>query len=266
MPKVLNGIIFGRAIVFYFSAPHIFAIEYSPEDIEKEGESIIIGEEGTIVKDGIAKLDWSLIQSSFGHSGGLLTSRYSYSYGTYELGLLNLIPEYRWREISILLEGLTQQTVNTKWIKAEIDRITALIYFIITISVFIVAIAFLPSLLHKFSQVFQDTELVRLGVLIFSVLALCAVGYMLILTIRRLLDKASAVFKYLTALGAIKTDKEKFKGNLQEIEGYLNSGDWTLAEYWVNRIQKDYTEVFLGEVSKAQPSEDKSAASSSKIG
>ena len=70
----------------------------------------------------------------------------------------------------------------------------------------------------------------------------------MILRIRGLLAKASTV-KYLTALGAIKIDREKFKENLQDVEGYLNSGDWTLAEYWVNRIQKEYTEVFLSQVS-----------------
>jgi hypothetical protein len=65
------------------------------------------------------------------------------------------------------LDGLKQQTVNTKWITAEIDRITALIYFIVTISVFIVAIAILPDVPQKFSEVFQDSELVKKGVLIF---------------------------------------------------------------------------------------------------
>jgi len=120
------------------------------------------------------------------------------------------------------LDGLKQQTVNTKWITAEIDRITALIYFIVTISVFIVAIAILPDVPQKFSEVFQYSELVKKGVLIFSVLGLSAVGYMLILRIRGLLAKASTVFKYLTALGAIKIDREKFKENLQDVEGYLN--------------------------------------------
>jgi hypothetical protein len=171
---------------------------------------------------------------------------------------LSLISTIKLNDMLKLLEGLEERAVKTKWITAEIDRITALIYFMATISLFIVAIIILPSILHKFAQVFVDIELVRLGVLIFSVLALSAVGYMLILRMRGLLDKASTVFKYLTALGAIKSDREKFKGNLQDVEGYLNSGDWTLAKYWVIRIQQEYTVVFLNEVSKAEPSKDNS--------
>ena len=73
---------------------------------------------------------------------------------------------------------------------------------------------------------------------------------MLIYRIRELLNKASIAFKYLTALRAIKVNSEKFKVNLQEIEGYLNSDDWILAEDGVNRIQIEFTEEFLGELSK----------------
>jgi len=112
-------------------------------------------------------------------------------------------------EISGLLIGLKEQTVRTKWITAEIDRITALIYFMVTISVFIVAIVILPDLLHKFAQVFKDIELVRIGVLIFSVSALVAVSVMWIYRIKGLLNKAWIVFRHLTALEAIKVDKEK---------------------------------------------------------
>jgi hypothetical protein len=82
-------------------------------------------------------------------------------------------------EISNLLEDFQQETVKTKWITAEIDKITALIYFIVTISVFIVAIVTLPNLIHKFEQVFEDNELIRKGLLTFSIIALAAVGYML---------------------------------------------------------------------------------------
>lgn len=87
--------------------------------------------------------------------------------------------------------------------------------------------------------------LVRLGLLIFSVIALFAIGFMLIYKTRELLGKASIVFKYLTALGAIKLDSEKFSTNLRQIEDYLDDNDWTLAGYWVNRTQKLYTEVYL---------------------
>lgn len=113
---------------------------------------------------------------------------------------------------------------------------------------FIIAIVLLPDILHKFSQVFQDIESIRIGILIFSILALGVVSYMFILRIRGLLNKTSIVFKYLTALGAIKTEKERFKPIFQEIEPYLNNSDWILSEYWVNRIQLEYTEVFLDNV------------------
>jgi hypothetical protein len=163
---------------------------------------------------------------------------------------LSLIPTFKLNNMRKLLEELEEQTVKTKWITAEIDKITALIYFMVTISVFIVAIVVLPSILHKFAVEFADTFMVRLGVVIFSAFALSAVIVMLILRIRGLLNKASTVFSYLTALGAIKVEKDKFKGTLEEIEGYLNGGDWTLAKYWIERIQKEYTESFLSEVSK----------------
>lgn len=152
-------------------------------------------------------------------------------------------------DILALLEGLRQETVKTRWITAEIDKITALIYFMATISLFMVAIVILPSTLHKFAEVFQDTFLVRLVVLIFSAVALSVVCVMLRYRIQGLLNKASIVFEYLTVLEAIKVEKNKFKENLREIEGYLNSGDWTLAEYWIHRIQIEYAEIFLNNVS-----------------
>lgn len=127
-----------------------------------------------------------------------------------------------------LLEGLKQQTLKTKWITAEIDRITALFYFIVIISLFIVATQVYPVFLEHFTQVLGNIESTRLVILIFSVLALSAVIIMVILRIRGLQEKAAIVFRYLTTLEAIKTDGAKFKTTLQDIERYLNDNDWTL--------------------------------------
>jgi hypothetical protein len=79
-----------------------------------------------------------------------------------------------------LLEGFKQQTVNTKWITAEVDRITALIYFIVIISVFIVVTQLYPAFLQKFAQVFVGNESTKLGILIFSSLVLIAMSIMFI--------------------------------------------------------------------------------------
>ncbi len=140
------------------------------------------------------------------------------------------------------------KTVKTKWVTAEIDRIIALVYFIIVISVFIVAILLLPNLLIKFSEVFEDNELVRRGILVFSFLALAAISVMFVLRIRDLSKKARIVFSYLTILEAVKVDVKKFKSEFSRIENYLNSTDWTLADYWVKRTQIEYTEVFLNKL------------------
>ncbi|HET6640998.1 MAG TPA: hypothetical protein VFG77_05275 [Nitrososphaeraceae archaeon] len=85
-------------------------------------------------------------------------------------------------------------------------------------------------------------------------MALTAVVYMFVRRIGGLLSKAQTVFRYLTALGAIKVDIEKFQPRLQEIERYLNNDDWVLSEYWINRIQKEYAEVFLSKLSSISSS------------
>jgi hypothetical protein len=149
-----------------------------------------------------------------------------------------------------LLERLKERTVKTKWITAEVDRITALFYFIIIISLFIYAIEIYQDLLPKFTKFFGDVELTKLTIIGLSVAGLGAVVYVLKLRIFGLRTRALTVFKYLTALGAIKTSKENFKTTLQDIERYLNEDHWPLAEYWVNRVQIDYSELFLKEVKK----------------
>ena len=70
-----------------------------------------------------------------------------------------IISKLRFIDFTIL-DKLKQKTIKTKWITAEIDRITALIYFMITLSVFIVAIVILPDLLHKFAKVFMDIGMI----------------------------------------------------------------------------------------------------------
>jgi hypothetical protein len=152
-----------------------------------------------------------------------------------------------------LLGGLKQQTVKTKWVTAEIDRITTLAYFIITISVFIYAILLIPDLLPKIAQPFRDVESTRLAIFIFSFIALVAVVIMFIIRIRGLQTKALTVLMYLTALGIIKTDKEgkeNVKTTFKDIERYLDDNHWTLAEYWVRRLQEEYSELFLEAVKK----------------
>lgn len=155
--------------------------------------------------------------------------------------------------IGHLINGLKRQTVKTKWITAEVDRITALVYFIVVISVFIAASQLYPVFLQKFAQIFQSGESTKLAILIFSSLALIAVSIMFILRIDGLRGKASIVFRYLTALQTIKIDKEHyFKNILQEIERYLDNDDWTLTEYWVKHVdvalietkqQKEYPNI-----------------------
>lgn len=207
--------IFREMLGDIFSDHYIFAIAYSPEDPNK---------------------------------------RYSIKWGAEFTRELDKLGTDGFDKIAELLEGLKEQTIKTKWITAEIDRITALVYFIIIISLFIVAIQLYHIFLQNFERIFQGVELAKIVILIFSVLALIAVSIMFILRIRGLLKKALIVFRYLTALGAIKTEKEKFKTTLQEIERYLNDTDWTLTKYWVDRIQKEYTELFVMKSQELQKS------------
>ena len=56
--------------------------------------------------------------------------------------------------------------------------------------------------------------------------------------------------KFDSHLRAIKTHKKDFETTLEDIERYLDDNHWTLGEYWVERVQQDYSEVFLEEVKK----------------
>jgi hypothetical protein len=44
-----------------------------------------------------------------------------------------------------------------------------------------------------------------------------------------------------------KDEKETFDKSLQEIERYLNNGDWTLAESSVHRVMKEYDDFIRRE-------------------
>jgi hypothetical protein len=161
---------------------------------------------------------------------------------------LNKISKSDIDDLCQLLEGLKKQTVKTKWVTAEVDRITALFYFLIVIFVFIVASQVYLDFLPKFSKFFGDIESVRLLIFILSIAGLIAVCYVLRLRINGLRSKSLTVFKYLTTLGAIKMAKEIFKPTQVEIERYLDEEHWPLVEYWVNRLQVEYSELFLHEV------------------
>jgi hypothetical protein len=231
---VIDARIFGTTILHHFPAPYLFAIVYSPEDIMKYYITI----------------DWDSIALLRGEE------LYTMVFRNKVADELKKIDKEHLTEIAELLGGLKDQTIKTKWITEEIDRITALVYFMVIISLFIVATQLYPVFLQNFAQFFNENiESTKLVILIFSILALIAVSIMFILRILGLLTKASIVFKYLTALGAIKTDKENFKTTLQDIERYLNDNNWTLAEYWVDRIQREYTELFLKKVKEVQKAE-----------
>lgn len=230
---LIDSYIFGDWMGFLFPLPYIFAIAYSPEGIKKRHT-----------------IDWDTIRQAVQAGEEIMFGKTFQK--TQVVHELNKIGIEELKGIAHLLEGLKQQTANTKWITAEVDRITALIYFIVVISVFIIATQVYPDFLPKFTQVFEDIESTKLVILIFSIGALIGVTIMLLYRITGLLTKASIVFRYLTALEAIKTGKENFKTTFQEIERYLNDNEWTLAQYWVNRIQVEYTEFFLKKVKEIE--------------
>jgi hypothetical protein len=265
--NLLSVYILGKSISpNIFPPPYLFAIAYTPERLKKLE---LVGE----------KINWDTVEqlSNFSQSFSppapptrVIGDRTYRAEGVTKTSVIRLrrdpdeyfeelekfeeeldkIGEYPVADIKNLMDGLKEQAVKTKWITAEVDRITALVYFIITISVFIAAILIIPDLLSKFAESFGNLGSTRTGILIFSFIALIGVVIMLILKIRGLQAKTLIVFKYLTALGAIKTAKEKFKETLGDIERYLNDSHWTLADYWMTRIQIDYTETFLEEVRK----------------
>jgi hypothetical protein len=154
-PKVLMDTrIFGKRIGEQFIIPYVVSIRFSPNELSpldrKQFDS------------------WSLDFKNWKH--GVI----EYPKDSKELEAIRILDV---KDTWYLFNQLQKKAVKTKWITAEIDRITALIYFAIIISVFTGAIVFLPDLLQKFSQVFQDSGLVRLAIVILSLAALIAVIY-----------------------------------------------------------------------------------------
>jgi hypothetical protein len=229
---LLNGVIFGMPIHNTFGLANLCAILGRPEHFKN-----LIREEfrGHDLKKGF-QINWQLMMSP--------------------VPLEDKLGEFQKINVSMvsgLLEGMKEATLKTKWITAEIDRITALLYFIIVISVFIFATQYYSDFLPKFTQLFLNIELTRIVILIFSFSTLIAVSYMFLRRIygpEGLQTKASIVFRYLYNLQQIKIDSEYFGDPLDKIESYLNDNHWTLALYWVNRVRQEYTKLFLEEVRK----------------
>jgi hypothetical protein len=211
---IVHAKIFGRKIIRIFGPCYITAIYRSPEDFKKQNGGWINWPEKDTENASLGK-DVS--------------------------------------DVFYLLQGLKRQVVKTKWITAEVDKVTALIYFMVIISLFIVAIHVYAGFLSKFSSFFADVYLTRLLLFSLSALALLVVIYMFIMRIfgpDGLQSKALIVFKYLSALQAIKWNKEAFRPTLNDIERYLNEGHWTLAKYWVKRIEEDYLTAFSEQVNQ----------------
>lgn len=223
----------GQKIGHLFPLTYVFAIASSPEDIKKRGKTI----------------NWDLIKNyDIPNQSPTDLSHWTRRPDVFDE--LEKIQSLDLDRIYKLLKGLIHQAVSTKWITAEIDRITALVYFMVIISLFIVASQLYPIFFEHFTETFEELRSIKLIILIFSVAALLSVIIMFILRIRGLLNKSSIVFMYLVALGTIKKDKENFKGTFQEIERYLNDSHWTLAEYWVDSVQREYSELYMNEVRK----------------
>jgi hypothetical protein len=115
----------------------------------------------------------------------------------------------------------------------------------VIISLFITAALTNPVFSKNFTQFFGNVESTRGVILIISILAFGGVSYMLIRRIAGLRDKASIVFRFLTAIVAINTETDTFRTALQNIEKYLNDNDWILANNWLDRVQNEFTRRFL---------------------
>lgn len=222
--------IFGEYMSQHFDQPFLFALVYSPEELKER----------------------------YGDWGSTLDSIYNRipTIDVIKLGIQGSKEFEKTMDdifsIGYYLRTLKQNAVKTKWITAEIDRITALVYFMIIISLFIVTILVSPQFLQNFTQVFTDVDSSKIVILIFSIIALIAVSYMFNLRIRGLRKKAGTAFHYLATLEAIKTAHDRFKENLKDVERYLNDNDWTLAEYWTNRIKQEYTYLFMDELQRTE--------------
>jgi hypothetical protein len=173
-------------------------------------------------------------------------------------------------DIAYELFYLKRRSLTTTWMVREIDKITAMFYFVIVVSVFILAFILSQYVGMDFQERFlgifegseqaseqakaQAREQAGIIILIFSFIALGAVSYMLYKRLSELRSKAWTTFRFLVLLSAIKIENERFNPNLKAIEQYLSIGDWGMAEYWIQRVKNEYHEVITRKfVKRAEP-------------
>jgi hypothetical protein len=150
-------------------------------------------------------------------------------------------------EIYQSISSLQKATLGTTWIVREIDKITAMGYFVIVVSLFISAELLLTGFLDKFLVNFPGGIAARIAILLFSIIALGTVLYKLYKRLSELRSKAWTTFRYLIEVETIKIEKTTFDRNLQSIEQYFNNGDWAMADYWVRRVMEEYSDLILKE-------------------
>lgn len=219
MNKLLESKVFGMYMTQIFSPIYLIAVGFAPEVIKSIG------------------INWKKLNEPI-----LITSEAETE--VKKIGASEL------ERIFDLLYGLGLRTIRSRWITAEVDRITALIYFVIVITVFIFAIYFISDFINIFVKAFNNNEFVRPGMYVLASLALSGVSMILVIRIITLQSKTTIAFRYLTALETIKTDGINFMNPIQNIERYLDSNDWILSGYWLGRVESDYKKFFLAEVEK----------------
>jgi hypothetical protein len=151
-------------------------------------------------------------------------------------------------ELTNNLSSLARRASQITWITREIDKITAMGYFIIIVSLFISAEILLTGFLDKFLVTFQGSAQARTIILAFSIITLIAVSLMLLRRLNELQSKAWITFLFLVVIESIKIEKTTFDKSLQEIEQYLTNGDWAMASYWIYRVMDEYDDVVKREL------------------
>ena len=172
-------------------------------------------------------------------------------------------------EIFAKLLSLKKSSLGTAWMVREIDKSTAMVYFLIVVALLISALIsdqfFNASFLDKFLDIFQGNEQAseeaksqakeqaRFFILGLSGIFFIAVLYKLIKRLWELRSKALINFEFILEREVIKIEankkeeKDTFDKYLQEIERYFMSGDWTLAELSVRRVMKEYDDFIRRE-------------------
>jgi hypothetical protein len=112
---------------------------------------------------------------------------------------------------------------------------------------------FNSSFLDKFIASFQGGEQTRIIILGISVGIFLGVLRELYPRLNSLKNNAFTSFIYLVEREAIRIDvtkkekKDSFDKSLQEIERYLNNGDWNLATMLVQRVNDEYNDFIRRE-------------------